>query len=159
MPQPTATSVRDGRRALDRRLGSWRRLGTDAAKPHGGWVRALRQAVAMTHADLAVRMGTEPSVVSRLELSERQGRIQLDTLSRAADALGCDVVYALVPRQTLDTIVQARAERVARTELAAVDHTMLLEDQSAVDDDDDDRRVREYAEKLLDLPGLWRDRP
>jgi hypothetical protein len=54
-------------------------------------------------------------------------------LQRAADALGCDLVYALVPRQPLEQIVAGRARDVSQDELARVDHTMTLEAQR-VDD-------------------------
>src|SRR5215217_7999866 len=87
------------RSALDRRLADWRRLPAREARPHGGWVRAIRDALGMSAADLAERMGVTQSTVARLESSERDGRIQLDTLQRAADALDCDLVYALVPRR------------------------------------------------------------
>jgi hypothetical protein len=44
-------------------------------------------------------------------------------LQRAADALGCDLVYALVPRQPLEQIVAGRARDVSRDQLARVDHS------------------------------------
>ncbi len=154
--QSTASNARTGRRALDRRLQSWRALGSDGNTPHGGWIRAIREAIGMTPADLAARMGVERTTFVRLEQSERAGRIQLGTLTRAADALQCDLVYALVPRHPLETTVVRRAEKLARADLAGVDHTMLLEDQQ-VPDGNDPEQVAEYAARLLEQPGLWHD--
>lgn len=51
--------------------------------------------------------------VFRLEKSESESRIMLGTLRRAAEALDCDLVYALTPRQgTLEEL--AAEQRAAR---------------------------------------------
>lgn len=84
----------------------------------------------MSTAQLAKRMGVaQPSVVA-LERSEAAGRIQLDTLRRAAEALDCTLVYALVPNRSLEETIQARAREIAAVELARIEHTMRLEDQA-----------------------------
>ena len=87
----------EARRSLDRILAPY--LEVHRRPPARGWVRAVRDALGMTAEQLGERMGiTQPSV-NRLELSEAAGTIQLNTLRRAAEALGCEVVYALVPRR------------------------------------------------------------
>lgn len=53
----------------------------------------------------------------RAEMAEQRGVINLDTLVRMADALGCDVRYNLVPRGTLQDQVRARAEELAREQV------------------------------------------
>lgn len=42
--------------------------------------------------------------------SEAADRVRLDTLRRAADALGCDLVYLLVPRRRLTAVVPSEME-------------------------------------------------
>jgi hypothetical protein len=54
--------------------------------------------------------------VTRLEQSEASDRIRLDTLRRAADALGCDLVYLLVPRRPLTAVGPADATPLAEAE-------------------------------------------
>src|SRR5665647_1795046 len=109
------------RRQLDKRLMPVRGLPDGAlARPAAGWVRALRDALGMTAQDLAARMGVSRVAVNKLEASEQAGTVQLDTLARAADALGCDLVYALVPRVPLEEQVRRQAEAVARAELGPV---------------------------------------
>jgi predicted DNA-binding mobile mystery protein A len=110
----------------------------------------------MSTADLAARLEVAPSTVNRFELNERAGRIQLDTLTKVAEALDCDVVYALVPRRRLEEIVDDRARTLAMRELAAVGHTMDLEAQG-VSAERMVERTRELAEELKGRPGLWRD--
>jgi len=122
--------------------------------PRGGWIRAIRDALGMSARDLAHRLGVTESTVARMETSERAQSIQLSTLQRAAAALGCDLVYALVPSRPLEQSVHEQARRRAQTAIAPVTHSMLLEDQappeSAVD-----ALVDERASAWVDRPGLW----
>ncbi|UZN02524.1 mobile mystery protein A [Cellulomonas sp. S1-8] len=144
------------RRQLDRRTAALRALPTEAfARPAGGWVRAVRDAVGMSGRDLATRLGVSPTAVTKLEASERAGTIGLDTLARAADALGCDLVYALVPRVPLDDQVRRQAEKVARAELGPVATTMALEAQS-LDAGQARQLLDDRAAELVDTRGLWR---
>ena len=134
---------------------SCRTLRAAAARPAGGWLRAMREALSMSIADLAERLGVSPSTIVRFEQSEQSGRIQLDTLTRVADQLGCDVVYALVPRQPLEEVVDDRARELAVEELRGVGHTMELEAQGLAADRMAER-VEELAKELKARPGLWR---
>src|ERR1035437_3469051 len=71
----------------------------EVARPQKGWIRALRQASGMTLRELAMRMRSGLPVAAQFEKSEAEYRITLKSLRRAADALGCELVYALVPKQ------------------------------------------------------------
>lgn len=158
MPRPAGTisSRRVARRSLDRRLNTLRDFAQQATPPRGGWLRAIRQALGMSTTDLAARLGVNQTTAARIEANERSGRVQLDTLARAADALGCDLVYALIPREPLETSVDNRAREVAVKQVSAVDHSMALEDQrvsaSAAHD-----QLHDQIERLRDRPGLWHD--
>jgi predicted DNA-binding mobile mystery protein A len=145
-------SVRS-RRLLDSHFDEWQQLRGLARPPHG-WIRAVREALGMSAAALATRLGITAGAVTRLEQSEAADRIQLDTLRRAADALGCDLVYLLVPRRPLDAVVRDRARELARRQIAAVEQTMRLEDQATGMASEMEER---FAEQLLERGGLWRD--
>ena len=146
------------RRALERRLEPWRALSPSSrARPAGGWVRAIRDALGMSAAELATRMGTTQAAVSKFEVSERLGRARLDTLMRAADALECDLVYALVPRVPLDAQIRAQAERVLAHDFATVDNSMRLEDQGVTAEAARDDRNDLIAE-ISTARGLWTTR-
>jgi predicted DNA-binding mobile mystery protein A len=114
------------RRRLDERLKAFTGLG---ATPPMGWVRAVRDALGLTGAQLARRLGIRPASLSELEKNEAKGAITLATLRRAAEALDCTFVYALVPNQSLDAMVEEAARAAAKKELAASLHTMELEAQ------------------------------
>ena len=110
----------------------------------------------MNSRQLATRMGQSQSAVTQLEQSEVNGGVRLDSLRRAASALDCDLVYALVPRTSLEETVQRRARQLAKRDLDAVDRTMRLEDQG-LDADQFDGRVEDYAALLVADGRLWDD--
>lgn len=97
--------------------------------PVHGWIKAIRQALGMTTAQLARRLNIkQPSVVA-LEQSEERGTIELQTLRRVAEALDCTLVYALVPNRPLEETVRERAREFLRARREPVEHSMRLEDQ------------------------------
>jgi predicted DNA-binding mobile mystery protein A len=152
----SAESRRTARRALDRRFLRLRPLLVEATSPRGGWVLAIRTALGMSAADLAQRMGTTETAVLSLERNERAGRARFDTIARAADALGCDLVYVLVPRTSLDAIIDDRARTVATRQMRDIDHSMRLEAQG-VEADADSGLLADHALHLRDRPGLWHE--
>src|SRR5271167_2486344 len=110
---------------LDRRFRKLRPV----ARPVRGWIKAIREALGMTTAQLATRLGVkQPSVVA-IEQSEAKGTIELATLRRVAEALDCTLVYALVPKRPLEDAVRDRARAYLRERRGPVEHSMLLEDQ------------------------------
>jgi predicted DNA-binding mobile mystery protein A len=125
-------------------------------RPARGWVRAIRDALGMSTAEMASRLHVSQQAVSELEQNEQDDAIKLATLRRAADALECDLVYALVPRAPLDDMVLAQARRQARRRLAQVGHHSRLEDQ-VVSAADDAAQVEDLADDLVDRRGLWRE--
>jgi len=157
MPRlPGGASRRAARRSLDRRLAHVRAVHPHAVPPNVGWVQALRESVGMSSDELGRRMGTVGTSVLRLEAAEREGRARLDTLRRAADALDCDLIYALVPRRPLEDMVTDQARLKAGALLAGVGHSMLLEDQQ-VDSAVAREQLTEHAALIADEPGLWGD--
>lgn len=130
------------RSRLDARFQKMRPVSQYAA-PVRGWVRAIRSSLGMSSAQLARRLGIKQPSVIALEQSEVKGSIELATLRRVAEALGCTVVYALVPNKPLETMVRDRARTVARARRVAVEHSMLLEDQ-AVSTEDSEARLDEF---------------
>jgi predicted DNA-binding mobile mystery protein A len=144
------------RGAIDRRYPQLQAARASASRPTGGWLRAVREALGMTTLDVAQRLAVQPSTIHRFETSEQAGHIQLDTLARAADALGCELVYLLVPRRPLEEVVDERARELARRELRSLGHTMDLEDQGVPELLVRDRE-QELVVEIKSRPGLWRE--
>lgn len=148
----SASLRRRARRVLDQEFGAFQ----VPSRPPAGWLRAVREALGMSSAQLARRLNMSPQGVSDLERSEAEEGIRLSSLRKVADALDCDLVYALVPRHPggLQGQVTDQALRVARAELAPVRHTMALEAQS-LPADLDDEEVADLATRIADSRVLW----
>jgi predicted DNA-binding mobile mystery protein A len=153
MPKVSSDVAVRSRELLDAHFDEWEPL-RRLSRPPRGWVRAVREALGMSASALAARLGTTGGAVIRLEQSEAADRVRLDTLRRAADALGCDLVYLLVPRRRLTTVVRERAHQLARREVAAVQQTMRLEDQAT---DETSELEEKLTEQLIRRGGLWAD--
>ena len=143
------------RRRLDDRLESVRALG-GVGRPNRGWVRAIRDALGMSGAELATRMGVSQQVVSEIERNECRSTARMGTLARAADALDCELIYALVPRTTLEDSVRAQARSKAARHLAHVAHHGRLESQE-VSEEQFAAQIEELADTFAERRGLWTD--
>lgn len=143
------------RRQLDRKLAPLR-AAEGLARPPRGWVRAIRDALGMTTRQLGDRLGVGPSTITALEQSELRDAVSLATLRAAAEAMGCRLVYAMVPDPGLEDTVYQRAMRLADAQLARSSHTMVLENQGLAAEDLAAERTR-LVEDLLrgDPRRLW----
>jgi len=140
---------------LDRRLLSLKPE-TRFDVPTKGWLRAIREALGMTRVQMAARLRISPQSVEAMERSEAAGTIGLSTLRRAAEALDCRLVYAVVPRTSLTDAVDARARRIALRELGRAAHSMALEAQRT-GEDDVEARVEDYVRDELDERDVWNE--
>lgn len=147
------TDNTQARKRLDARFDRLRPVAKEP-RPHRGWIRAIRDALGMTSAELAARIGVSQQRVSEMERSELQDTITLETLRRVADALDSDMVYMLQPRTTLDKAVKEQARKKAAQHLAPLAHHGRLEDQ-ALTADDDAAQLDELATQFVDRRGLW----
>ncbi len=144
------------RKQLDKRLNVLRNF--SFVRPPRGWVKAIREALGMTTAQLAKRIGVVQSRVVDIEKAEVTGSLTLDSLERAARALNCDLVYAIVPRKPLEEMISQRATSLAMNNLKTTRHSMALEDQS-VDEEDERQQVSRLAKQLAEQSrsNLWWD--
>ncbi|MEM1047490.1 MAG: mobile mystery protein A [Pseudomonadota bacterium] len=141
------------RRQLDRRLSPFKPTAR-FDPPSRGWIRAVRDALGMSGAQLGRRMDVTAQSVSDIEKSEAAGTIQLKTLRRVAEAMDCVLIYALVPRSSLEEIVQERARELAERALSGVAHTMRLESQGLSDRDHQDL-IDDYIRTNIRRRDLW----
>jgi predicted DNA-binding mobile mystery protein A len=144
------------RRHLDARLN---KIGIDNFKrPPKGWIRAIRDALGMTTTQLAKRLGVAHPRIVAIEKEETLGSLKISTLERVADALGCELVYALVPRQGLESMAKAQAIKKAQTLMYNAEHTMQLEAQSS-SKEDNTRQLETLVQELLKASQarLWDD--
>ena len=150
-PQERASA----RRHLDKRLNILQNSEV-LLRPPRGWIKAIREALGMTTAQLGARIGVSQPRAVAIEKGEASGSITLDSLERAAQALDCRLVYALAPRKSLESLAYDRARTLAKKQLHSTSHTMELEDQS-VDEADAVAQLDMLVQKLLERSGsaLW----
>lgn len=145
------------RRQLDKRLSSMQNMEL-FVRPPRGWLKAIREALGMTTAQLGRRLGVVQSRVVAIEQAEAKGTITLNSLEKAAQALDCCLVYALMPRQPLEDIVEQRASLLAKSRLKSTGHTMTLEAQG-VDATDESEQLKRLIRQLVEKSGskLWEE--
>jgi predicted DNA-binding mobile mystery protein A len=142
------------RSQLDAQLGPDARL-RNVERPRTGWIRAIRTALGMTLEQFGGRMHLTKQGAQEIEKREADDTITIASLRRAAEALDCDVIVALVPKRSLEATVTDRARAIATSERQRVMHTMKLEaQQDGLDDESNvDSRAKELA--TTGLRRLW----
>ncbi|MBL4838205.1 MAG: mobile mystery protein A [Kordiimonadaceae bacterium] len=153
---------RRARQQLDKRLAD--HAARDVMKklyvPPKGYIRAIRDAIGMTAAQLGQRLNKTPQSMLGLEKSEEQGSISIKNLKQVAEAMDCNVVYAIVPKESLEQSVNAQARAIARKALQQVSQYMLLEDQKPDSLSYDDKlnfdiEVATYISEYVKDRDLW----
>jgi predicted DNA-binding mobile mystery protein A len=126
--------------------------------PPGGWLRAIRAALGMSASALARRIGTTYQTLQKIERAEAKGTVALNTLRRVADAMDCELIYAIVPRQTLQATLTNRAMVKANAEVSRIANTMALEKQTPTEN----ARIGMFEARVRELMAgsprrLWED--
>jgi predicted DNA-binding mobile mystery protein A len=96
-------------RKLDREMQPFRRAGKDE-NPTNGLLRAVRKALRVPVAEIAGKMGVNRSGVFDLEARELKSSATLRSMSRMAEAMGCKLVYGIVPNygETFEELAEER---------------------------------------------------
>jgi len=123
------------RKGLDQRVAALKSTAAHAQRPARGWLRAVREAIGLKQETVARTIGVTRPSYRDLESSEARGSISLSSLTRAAEAMDCDLVYFLVPR---DAVAKTFGELALRHDSAmkhlhASEHSMALEGQAVGD--------------------------
>ncbi|WP_341021078.1 mobile mystery protein A [Brevundimonas diminuta] len=144
------------RKHLDRQFSEIRLAAF--TKPPKGWLRAVRDALGLTTRQLARRMNKTQPTVTALEKNETTEAITLRSLREAAEALDCQLIYAIVPNDSLEALARKQARKAAEARLSRIDHTMSLEDQR-VQKPELEAELERLTEELLRTGGsrLWED--
>ncbi len=151
------SNLESARRHLDERfekIPSWDAL----ARPQKGWLRAIRETLGMTAEQVGKRLGVSKVRISTMEKNELRGGLTMASLEKAAQAMGCRLVYAIVPEDSLQALVEAQVQYKAEALLNRTDHTMGLENQSVSDKERQAQLERLKKALLAGNPSkLWTD--
>jgi len=135
------------RKQLDQKLSEFEAM-KQSQPPMRGWIRAIRDAIGMTGEQLAMRIGVQKQRIVALEQGEVAGTVTINSMKRAAEAMDCMFVYALVPRDSLDASVERQARKYAEKMHAVIQHSMTLE-QQGLTLDESGQGIKANAEKLV----------
>lgn len=126
--------------------------------PAKGWVRAIRNGLAMSRRQLAKRLNLSTSRIQRIEEDEISGAVTIKTMRRTAEAMDCVFVYALIPQDSLTNTIKQQASKKAQQHLRETSHSMSLEDQ-AVNETSSKYMLESLTEDLLTKSRrtLWDD--
>lgn len=116
--------------------------------PERGWINTIRTALNMTMAQLGAKLNITRQGVKRIEESEANGTITLNSLKDVAMAMDLNMVYALVPKNgTIDDIIQEKADKLAQKIVLRTNQNMKLEDQG-IGDDKITETIKELANEI-----------
>lgn len=130
--------------------------------PKGGWIKAVRTALAMSGAALSKRLGGHRTTAAYLERSEQDGSITIKKMQQVAKAMHCRFVYALVPESgpddTIEKIIDRQADSIARRVVEESNVHMMLEDQQ-LGRTQIEKEVERLKKQIIDdLPkDFWED--
>lgn len=135
------------RKQLDKTLSSNPRV-ADLPRLKNGYIRELRTALGISSTRLGELLNVSQPAVTKLESNEREGVITLNSLQKAAKALGCELVYALIPKTSLETHLRNNARKAAEELIKEVNHSMILESQG-VGRDYLEEEIEDIADSLV----------
>jgi predicted DNA-binding mobile mystery protein A len=143
---------------LDSQLKSWM-LVKKFFQPQHGWIRTIRKSLGITTKQLAAKLGISRTRIIKIESDELREVLTMQTLHLVAEALNCDFIYALVPKESLQSSIDKQATKVATKTLQIIAHNMLLENQQLTAKQNT-VLIDELKNRLLkkSLKKLWNDR-
>lgn len=122
--------------------------------PPEGWLRTVRKAFKIPAKVIMSRAGITKSELFRVERAEVEGTLTLKKLQDTAQALGCAFHYAVVPNDTIESIIEKRAYQHARKLLGQANTHMQLEEQG-VADDITEQQIKLVAQDLINEMPDW----
>ena len=106
----------------------------------------------MSLRQLARRTGLSKTAVASIESNEAKGSVRLESLVRLADAMDCELVYAIIPRHSLEETLNRQTTLAAERIVRRVSDSMELEAQGTPSEEQA-RLVDEVADRLRESPG------
>ena len=132
---------------LDQKLQPFSQTGM-VLVPERGWINTIRTTLNMTMAQLGAKLNITRQGVHRIEESESNGTITLNSLKDVANAMDLKLVYALVPKDgTINNLIQIKAERLAQKIVLRTNQNMKLEDQG-IGDKKIAKTIKELADEI-----------
>ncbi len=116
--------------------------------PDKGWINTIRTTLNMTMAQLGGKLSMTRQGVRKIEESEANGTITINTMKDVAAALDLQLVYSLVPKNgTIDDLVEKKAMELAKKIVLRTHQNMKLENQG-IGDDKIEETIKDLAAEI-----------
>ena len=112
--------------------------------PNNGWINTIRATLNMTLAQLAKKLNITKQAVKSIEEREVKGSLSINSLKEVAEAMGFRFVYGFVAKDgSINSLINTKAEKLARKIVLRTNQNMKLEDQGI-----SDKKINESIKEL-----------
>ena len=123
---------------LDQKLANFKDAGM-VLVPQKGWVNTIRTTLNMTREQLGTKLDLTKGAIQKIEEREATGQITINKLKDVGNALNMKFIYGFIPKDgTLESLINLKAENLARKIVLRTNQNMKLEDQGISEDKIDD---------------------
>ncbi|MGK0368482.1 MAG: putative DNA-binding mobile mystery protein A [Bacteroidia bacterium] len=118
---------------LDQKMANFKDAGM-VLVPQKGWVNTIRTTLNMTREQLGAKLDLTKGAIQKIEEREATGQITINKLKDVGNALNMKLVYGFIPEdETIENLVNLKAEKMARKIVLRTNQNMKLEDQGIGD--------------------------
>ena len=123
---------------LDQKLANFKDAGM-VLVPQKGWVNTIRTTLNMTRDQLGNKLNLTKGAIQKIEEREATGQITINKLKDVGNALNMKFVYGFIPKDgSIESLINLKAEKLARKIVLRTHQNMKLEDQGISEDKIDD---------------------
>ena len=132
---------------LDQKLAYFKDAGI-VLVPQKGWVNTIRTTLNMTRDQLGTKLNLTKGAIQKIEEREATGQITINKLKDVGNALNMKFIYGFIPKDgTIESLVNLKAEKLARKIVLRTNQNMKLEDQG-IGDEKIDKTIKELASEI-----------
>ena len=132
---------------LDQKLANYKDAGM-VLVPQKGWVNTIRTTLNMTRDQLGTKLNLTKGAIQKIEEREATGQITINKLKDVGNALNMKFIYGFIPKDgTIESLVNLKAEKLARKIVLRTNQNMKLEDQG-IGDEKIEKTIKELASEI-----------
>jgi predicted DNA-binding mobile mystery protein A len=132
---------------LDQKLTNFKDAGM-VLVPQKGWVNTIRTTLNMTRDQLGTKLDLTKGAIQKIEEREATGQITINKLKDVGNALNMKLIYGFIPKYgTIESLINLKAEKLARKIVLRTNQNMKLEDQGISEDKIDDS-IKDLANEI-----------
>lgn len=132
---------------LDQKLTNFKDAGM-VLVPKKGWVNTIRTTLNMTRDQLGNKLDLTKGAIQKIEEREATGQITINKLKDVGNALNMKFIYGFIPKDgTIESLINLKAEKLARKIVLRTNQNMKLEDQG-ISEDKIDHSINDLANEI-----------